>query len=103
MADFDKFTRKTIAKLKKGKNELLYSRQQILMRCGLRSSERRTIDEEIETLFKSMNHYINQLRQTINTYKEKKGDQMGITSDMGGSIITDTQEMVERDKVQRLL
>ena len=74
-----------------------------MLRCGLRSSERRTIDEEIETLVKGMDYDIKQLRGIINTYKEKKGDKLGITADMGSSIITDTLEMVERDKVQKLL
>eukprot|EP00493_Phyllostaurus_siculus_P003365 UN03380 len=49
-----------------------------------------------------MDHDIKRLRGIINTYKEKKSDKMGI-SDLGSSIITDTQEMVERDKVQKLL
>lgn len=50
-----------------------------------------------------MDYDIKQLRGIINTYKEKKGDKLGITADMGSSIITDTLEMVERDKVQKLL
>jgi hypothetical protein len=36
--DFDKVARKLIAKVKKGKNEQLYSRQRILVKYGLRSS-----------------------------------------------------------------
>ena len=100
VADFDKVARKTIAKIKKGKNVRLYSRQQILQRCGLRSSERRTIDDEIETLIKGMDHDVKRLRGIINTYREKKGDKMGVVADIGSSIINDTQEMVERDKVQ---
>ena len=36
--DFDKVARKFLAKVRKGKDEQLYSRMQILMRYGLRSS-----------------------------------------------------------------
>ena len=74
-----------------------------MLKCGLRSSERRTIDEEIETLMKGMDHDIKRLRGIINTYKEKKADKLGLQAEAGNSIITDTQEMVERGKVQELL
>ena len=74
--DFDKVARKLIAKVKKGKNEQLYSRQQILMKFGLRSSQRMTIDEEITTLIKGMDHDYKRLRGILVSYKEKKGDNL---------------------------
>lgn len=71
--DFDKVVRKLIAKFKKGKNEQLYSRQQILIKYGLKSSQRMTIDEEINTLIKGMDHDYKRIRGILVTYKEKKG------------------------------
>ena len=89
--DFDKVARKLIAKVKKGKNEQLYSRQRILVKYGLRSSQRMTIDEEITTLIKGMDHDYKRLRGILTTYKEKKGDEL-----------TDA-EYDERQKVADLL
>ena len=68
--------RKLIAKVKKAKNEQLYSRQQILMRYGLKSSQRMTIDEEINTLIKGMDHDYKRLRGILVSYKDKKGDEL---------------------------
>ena len=50
-----------------------------------------------------MEYESKKLRGIIDTYKEKKGDKLGINADMGSNIIAGTQEMVERDKVQKLL
>lgn len=91
VSDFDKVARKLIAKVKKAKNEQLYSRQQILMRFGLRSSQRMTIDEEINTLIKGMDHDYKRLQGILLGYREKKGED--IASD----------EIKEREKVSQLL
>ena len=63
--------RKLIAKVKKAKNEQLYSRQQILMKYGLRSSQRMTIDEEINTLIKGMDHDYKRLKGILYGFKDK--------------------------------
>ena len=72
--DFDKVARKFLAKVRKGKDEQLFSRKQILYRHGLRSSQRMTIDEEITTLLKGMDHDQKRLRSILSTLKEKQGN-----------------------------
>jgi hypothetical protein len=46
------------------------------MKYGLRSSQRMTIDEEITTLIKGMDHDYKRLRGILVSYKEKKGDNL---------------------------
>ena len=89
--DFDKVARKFIAKVKKGKNEILYSRYQILIRYGLRSSQRMTIDEETTTLIKGMDHDFKRLRTILGSYKDKKGDDLN------------EKELAERKKVAEIV
>lgn len=74
--DFDKVARKLIAKIKKGKDQQLNSRKVILIKHGLRSSQRMTIDEEINTLIKGMDHDYKRIRGILVGYKEKKGDDL---------------------------
>lgn len=73
--------RKLIAKVKKAKNEQLYSRQQILMKYGLRSSQRMTIDEEINTLIKGMDHDYKRLKGILYGFNDKKLNEGGKDSD----------------------
>jgi len=61
------------------------------MRYGLRSSQRMTIDEEINTLIKGMDHDYKRLRGILTGYKEKKGDEVA------------SDELEERDTVAELL
>jgi len=46
------------------------------MKFGLRSSQRMTIDEEITTLIKGMDHDYKRIRGILVSYKEKKGDNL---------------------------
>ena len=71
---FDKAARKLISKTKKAKSEQLYSRNQILMTHGYKSSHRTMIDEEINSLIKGMEHDYKRLVTNMNQYIEKKGD-----------------------------
>lgn len=50
--DFDKIARKQLARLKKGKQEKMATRGSILATYGLRSREKITIDEEINSMIK---------------------------------------------------
>lgn len=45
------------------------------MRYGLRSSQRMTIDEEMTTLLKGMDHDQKRLRGILATYREKRGSE----------------------------
>ena len=72
VSEYDKVARKLIAKLKRGRNEQLHSRHVILTQFGMSSSQARTIEEEITTLIRGMNHDLKRLRGILNTYKDKK-------------------------------
>lgn len=74
--EFDKLCRKLIARIKKAKDQQLYSRQQILMRYGIKSPQRMTIDEEINSLIKSQEYELKRLRGNLAGYKEKMGDNL---------------------------
>eukprot|EP00356_Strombidium_inclinatum_P003913 CAMPEP_0170495168 /NCGR_PEP_ID=MMETSP0208-20121228/15057_1 /TAXON_ID=197538 /ORGANISM="Strombidium inclinatum, Strain S3" /LENGTH=78 /DNA_ID=CAMNT_0010771321 /DNA_START=193 /DNA_END=429 /DNA_ORIENTATION=+ len=63
----------------------------ILLRYGLRSSQRVTIDEEITTLIKGMEHDQKRLNGILFSYSEKKGDELG------------EQEYSDRQRVADLL
>lgn len=60
--------------MKKAKNEQLYSRQQILMNYGIRSGQRITIDEEINTIIKGMDYDYKRLKSLLLGFQEKRGD-----------------------------
>ena len=89
--DFDKVARKFIAKIKKAKNEQLYSRQQILINYGVRSSQRATIDEEITSIIKGMDYDYKRLRGILMGFQDKQGDDFI------------TKEYNEREKVSEML
>lgn len=74
--DFDKISRKLMARVKKAKDNQLYSRQQILIRYGIKSSQRMAIDEEINSLIKTMEHEIKRLASIHSGYQEKMGDEL---------------------------
>ena len=63
-----------MTRLKKGKQQRLVTRASILTTYGLRSRERITIDEEINSMLKIFDADMKRLRGIFDTYKEKKAD-----------------------------
>eukprot|EP00347_Sterkiella_histriomuscorum_P004537 403360085 len=72
--DFDKVMRKQLARLKKGRYQRLRTRQHILLTYGLRSRERITIDEEVNSMMKVFEADQKRLKSILQTYEEKKTD-----------------------------
>ncbi len=70
--EFDRIVRKQVARLKKGRNQRLRTRQEILLKYGMRSRERTTIDEEINSTLKNYEADSKRLTSILNTYVDRK-------------------------------
>ena len=69
--EYDKIARKQLVKLKKGKYQRLPTRANIISKFGLKSKERITIDEDINSMIKLYEADMNQLRSNMSSYRLK--------------------------------
>ena len=69
--EYDRIARKQLVKLKKGKYQRLPTRGNIILKFGLKSKERITIDEDINSMIKTYEADMNTLRNNMSSYRLK--------------------------------
>ena len=79
VTDYDHTARKLVAKIKKGRNEQLFSRYHILKATVRDKRAARTIEEDITGNINGMNHDKKRLEGILSTIREKKAAQTDLT------------------------